>query len=228
MNSTVAFVANRRPSSSKPSDVPQNDEISIKLILLGEANTGKTSLALRFTNNEFRPYTESTIGASFFEPTMMVEDQPTGRSTKVNFKIWDTAGQEKYHALASMYYRGAGAAIIVYDISRNSSFLTLKRWVDDLKTKAPPDILVVICGNKVDLEASGDRQVPHSEASDYAESIGAFYLETSARENTNVTELFEHVAKKTMESPYDNTQTTDDTAINLGERRRSSGCCWMG
>jgi hypothetical protein len=70
----------------------------------------------------------------------------------IKYQIWDTAGQEKYHSLAPMYYRGAAAAIIVYDITRASSFQTLKNWVRELQQLGPENIVIAVCGNKSDLE----------------------------------------------------------------------------
>ena len=81
-------------------------------VLLGEAGVGKSSLVLRFVANHFKAYSESTIGAAFMSKTLVVDDQA------IKFQIWDTAGQEKYHSLAPMYYRGASAAIVVFDITK--------------------------------------------------------------------------------------------------------------
>jgi Ras-related protein Rab-5C len=126
----------------------------------------------------------------------------------IKFQIWDTAGQEKYHSLArkifsnsflrtivtllfffvAMYYRGAAAAILVYDITRTSTFRTLQNWVEELRSKGPKDIALAIAGNKADLEDS--REVDRKEAAAYAETIGALYLETSAKDDTNVQDLF--------------------------------------
>jgi len=82
-----------------------------KLVLLGDSAVGKSSLVLRFVRGQFFEYQESTIGAAFLTQTVALND------TTVKFEIWDTAGQERYHSLAPMYYRGAAAAIVVYDIT---------------------------------------------------------------------------------------------------------------
>lgn len=92
-----------------------------------------------------------------------------------------------------MYYRGAAAAIIVYDITRASSFKTLKNWVDELKSKGPKDIAIAIAGNKADLE--DQREVDRSMASVYAEEINAMYLETSAKDDLNVQDIFVQLSK---------------------------------
>ncbi|KAJ6339396.1 hypothetical protein OIU77_007377 [Salix suchowensis] len=92
-----------------------NKNINAKLVLLGDVGAGKSSLVLRFVKGQFIEFQESTIGAAFFSQTLAVND------ATVKFEIWDTAGQERYHSLAPMYYRGAAAAVIVYDISNQVS-----------------------------------------------------------------------------------------------------------
>ena len=147
----------------------------IKTVLLGDSGVGKSSLVLRFVTDTFRPYSESTIGASFLTKILLVNENPS------KFFIWDTAGQEKYHSLAPMYYRGAQVAIIVYDITNKNSFLTLKRWVKELKLHGPPDILIAIVGNKSDL--SGNRKVSFNQAKAYADEINALSQVSQILEN---------------------------------------------
>ena len=98
-----------------------NKNINAKLVLLGDVGAGKSSLVLRFVKGQFIEFQESTIGAAFFSQTLAVND------ATVKFEIWDTAGQERYHSLAPMYYRGAAAAIIVYDITNQNSFDRAKK-----------------------------------------------------------------------------------------------------
>lgn len=93
-----------------------------KLVLLGDSAVGKSSLVLRFVRGQFFEYQESTIGAAFLTQTVALND------TTVKFEIWDTAGQERYHSLAPMYYRGAAAAIVVYDITNRVSVCTRRVW----------------------------------------------------------------------------------------------------
>ncbi|CAN1327695.1 Ras-related protein RABF2a [Linum perenne] len=107
-----------------------NKNINAKLVLLGDPGAGKSSLVLRFVKNQFVEFQESTIGAAFFSQTLAVTD------VTVKFEIWDTAGQERYHSLAPMYYRGAAAAIIVYDITNPASFDRAKKWVQELQAQA--------------------------------------------------------------------------------------------
>lgn len=122
-----------------------NKNINAKLVLLGDVGTGKSSLVLRFVRGQFVEFQESTIGAAFFSQTLAVNE------TTVKFEIWDTAGQERYHSLAPMYYRGAGAAIIVYDITNQDSFARAKKWAQELKAQGNPNMVIALAGNKADL-----------------------------------------------------------------------------
>ena len=97
----------------------------IKIVLLGDSGVGKSSIAQRYVTDTFRPHGESTIGASFMSKMIVNNGSPC------KCQIWDTAGQEKYHSLAPMYYRGAAAAILVYDMTKKSSFEKLQKWVDE-------------------------------------------------------------------------------------------------
>lgn len=171
-----------------------NDDV-LKLVMLGESGVGKSSLAVRFVSDEFSHYTDATVGASYLSKAIDVQtDDSMQVSRKLTFKIWDTAGQEKFHSLVPMYYRGAGAAILVFDITRPQTLRSLQHWVDDLKNNGPPDIILALCGNKADL--TGDRRVSKDRACEYAEKIGAFYMEVSARDDTNVKELFQDIAQR--------------------------------
>ncbi|KAK3085510.1 hypothetical protein FSP39_004418, partial [Pinctada imbricata] len=113
--------------------------------VLQESGVGKSSIVLRFVNDTFKPSLESTIGASFMTKRIEVD------GLHYIFQIWDTAGQEKYRALAPMYYRGASAAIIVYDVTREATFRTVKEWIRELKKNSTTDMVIAIAGNKCDL-----------------------------------------------------------------------------
>ena len=121
------------------------DTYTFKLVILGHYSVGKSSIVLNFIKNEFNPNEESTIGAAFLTKTVFID------GTAVKFEIWDTAGQERYYSLIPMYYRGANAALVVYDITSAESFERAKRWIEDLKTEKPDNFMKVLIGNKVDL-----------------------------------------------------------------------------
>nr|XP_029121696.1 ras-related protein RHN1 isoform X1 [Elaeis guineensis] len=131
------------------------NNIQAKLVLLGDMGTGKTSIALRFVKGQFFDCQESTIGAAFFSQILSLNE------ATVKFDIWDTAGQERYHSLAPMYYRGAAAAVVVYDISSTDSFNRAKKWVQELQRQGNPHLVMALVANKADLETK--RQVDNEE-----------------------------------------------------------------
>merc|ERR1711871_1001265 len=117
--------------------------VQFKLVLLGDSAVGKSSLVLRFVRGQFFEYQESTIGAAFLTQNVSLNDYT------VKFEIWDTAGQERYHSLAPMYYRGAAAAVVVYDITNSDSFARAKSWVKELQRQGSPSIVIALAGNKL-------------------------------------------------------------------------------
>jgi len=165
-------------------------QFQFKLVLLGESAVGKSSLVLRFVRDQFDDYRESTIGAAFLTQTVTVDEQTT-----VKFEIWDTAGQERYKSLAPMYYRNANCAVVVYDITQSASLQKARTWIRELQRQADPNILIYLCGNKLDL-AANLRQVTQEEAQKYAEEEGLMWGEASAKSGDNVQNMFAEIAKK--------------------------------
>mmetsp|Transcript_32836 Transcript_32836/g.78180 ORF Transcript_32836/g.78180 Transcript_32836/m.78180 type:complete len:198 (-) Transcript_32836:86-679(-) len=188
----------------------------VKVVLLGDTGVGKSSLVLRFVTNNFKPYSESTIGASFMAKMMIIDNTP------IKYQIWDTAGQEKYHSLAPMYYRGAAAAIVVFDITRATSFATLKSWVRELKQQGPEDIVIAIAGNKSDL--APQREVEEEDAREYAAEIGAIYIETSAKADTNVKQLFVDIAMRLPDDAAEGGEDGIDLTDGKGGKASGGGC----
>ena len=167
---------------------PLNKICQFKVVLLGESAVGKSSLVLRFVKREFHEFQESTIGAAFLTQTIQMDD------TTVKFEIWDTAGQERYHSLAPMYYRGAQAALIVYDITSKESFLKAQNWVRELQRQASANIVIALVGNKLDL--ANKRAVDYNEAKSYADENNLLFRETSAKTAVNVNEVFTEIAQR--------------------------------
>ena len=215
-------------SSISPESVTR--EQSIKVVLLGDSGVGKSSLALRFVTNEFRPYSESTIGASFMSKSIRVPVSPASKSTAsiqperdIGLKIWDTAGQEKYRSLAPMYYRGAQVAILVYDITIPASFVALQEWVLELQNNALPDLMLVICGNKSDLEQF--RRVDREVGENYAKEMGAVYVETSAKDGEGVLDMFTGVAMRVPMLEGQDDCLEEDMLDLRKSSNVSTGCC---
>lgn len=167
-----------------------------KVVLLGEGRVGKTSLLLRYVNNVFSDSQQATIQASYLTKRLTVE------GTTVQLAVWDTAGQERFHALGPIYYRDADAALLVYDITDVDSFERVKTWVKELRTMAGKDIVLVIAGNKVDMERN--RQVGLDDAESYASSIDAAHFGTSAKANKGVEQAFLSIVRKLIQRSRDN------------------------
>mmetsp|Transcript_5723 Transcript_5723/g.17485 ORF Transcript_5723/g.17485 Transcript_5723/m.17485 type:complete len:206 (-) Transcript_5723:542-1159(-) len=157
-----------------------------KLVLLGEMGSGKSSLVMRYVKGQFCESQASTVGAAFLTKTLPEHN--------VKFEIWDTAGQERYHSLAPMYYRGAAAAIVVYDITSVESLGRAQTWVKELQRQGNnPSMIVALAGNKSDLEE--EREVSQEEAGRYAAENGLYFLETSAKTAAHVSDLFSAIAQ---------------------------------
>ena len=159
---------------------------SCKVVFLGDTSVGKSCLAVRFVRNDFFEFQEPTIGAAFLGKNITLND------TRYKFEIWDTAGQERYRSLAPMYYRGAKAAVVVYDITNEDTFKGAKSWVKELKTKTT-NCIVLLVGNKVDLIEN--RKVDIDMVDDFAKNHGLIYMETSAKTGEKVDEIFKTIAK---------------------------------
>jgi small GTP-binding protein len=190
-----------------------NKTCQFKLVLLGESSVGKSSLVLRFVKGQFHEFQESTIGAAFLTQTVQIDD------TTVKFEIWDTAGQERYHSLAPMYYRGAQAAIVVYDISNKETFQKAQTWVKELQRQASPNIVIALAGNKLDL--ANKRAVTYEEAKAYADESSLLFMETSAKTAANVMDIFTSIAKKLPKS--DANETGGPGSSNRSSNSRNQG-----
>ncbi|CAG9334088.1 unnamed protein product [Blepharisma stoltei] len=195
---------------------------NLKVVVLGESGVGKSSVVLRFITNVFNPTSEATLGASFVGKALSFNDKI------LKFNIWDTAGQEKYHSLAKMYYRDADAAIMVYDITKRDSFNGLKKWYEELKENGPRDIVVAIAGNKEDLVEN--EAVSPQDAKAYADSIGAIFRKTSAKTCTGIDQIFKDIALKIFPELKEEARSRRSTVSlrprnNSNENKKKKKCC---
>ncbi|WEW55227.1 Vacuolar protein sorting-associated protein 21 [Emydomyces testavorans] len=152
---------------SDPATPGPKPSSSVKLVLLGEAAVGKSSLVLRFVNDDFQENKEPTIGAAFLTQKCSL---PT---RTIKFEIWDTAGQERFASLAPMYYRNAQAALVVYDITKPPSLTKAKHWVAELQRQASPGIVIALVGNKLDLANDNHEEGLGSGSSPIKDTTGA-------------------------------------------------------
>uniref|UniRef100_A0A3Q3S2X8 Ras-related protein Rab-4 n=1 Tax=Mastacembelus armatus TaxID=205130 RepID=A0A3Q3S2X8_9TELE len=135
-----------------------------KFLVIGSAGTGKSCLLHQFIENKFKQDSNHTIGVEFGSRVVNVG----GKTVKL--QIWDTAGQERFRSVTRSYYRGAAGALLVYDITSRETYNALTNWLTDARTLASPNIVIILCGNKKDLDA--DREVTFLEASRFAQENG--------------------------------------------------------
>lgn len=119
---------------------------TLKILIIGESGVGKSSLLLRFTEDNFDPEQTLTIGVDFKTKRLNID------GSRVKLAIWDTAGQERFRTLTPSYYRDAQGAILVFDVSSYATFSKLEMWLNELETYSTKnDIIKMIVGNKIDV-----------------------------------------------------------------------------
>ena len=196
----------------------------IKVILLGNTDTGKTSLIHVYEGKEFTDKIVSNIGSLYTRKEMIINEK------KYIIQIWDTAGQEKYRSVNKVYIKGSNIVIFVYDVTNKNSFIDLSDfWVDYVHSLIGKDIIIGVLGNKTDLV---DKiKVEKEEAEKYAREIGAFFRETSAKEEPEgfkefIEQLINEYITKYRALPLDN-----DNSFNIKQPKRkdkveeNNNCC---
>ena len=162
------------------------DIIEFKIILIGNASVGKTSIFNKFTTGDFSKIYKSTIAAEFKSKLLKVN-----KNLWAKLVIWDTCGSENFRAVTRQYYRGADGAIVIFDLTDQSSFNDLKKWIKDIKNYGEKDIQIIIVGNKLDL--FNQRKVTQSQANNFCNENKYKYIEASAKDGTNLLKIFEEL-----------------------------------
>ena len=215
---------------------------SVKVVLLGEAGVGKTSIIHQFTYHTFDPDCISSISAQFVSKT--IDYQGYGA---IKYDIWDTAGQERYRSMAKIFYKDAKVIVLVYDITSQNTFDGLKNyWYEQIKTNCENDAILAVVANKNDLYA--DQVVSDETGQRFADEIGAIFQSTSALSDSGIGKLFEHIGRKFIDTDYDykdldikqkdkyerklkkqnNKNDSDDKKVKLGNKNdenKGGGCC---
>jgi small GTP-binding protein len=161
-----------------------------KVVLLGEAGVGKTSIIAQFMDQTFQSDLQSSTGGTYSSKSFTYGDNKV-----ITLEIWDTAGQERYRSLTTMFYKDANAACLIYDITRKITFEEIQTyWVEQIRENAPQDIMLILVGNKSDL--TDKEEVDEGIARDYAREIGAIYCTTSAKDYIQTCDLFKQIVMK--------------------------------
>ena len=195
----------------------KDSDLTIKLLLIGNAFVGKTLIVQKFIDNTFSKTTLSTIGVDLQSKIIDINGK------KVKYLIWDTAGEDRMKTMTYSYYRGCHAILIVYDVTEQKSFQNVTTWVECIDKFAKSNVLRILVGNKTDLEDK--RVISTEEGKKLAESNGLKFYEISALKITGLYEMFEDIAKEYVEiyeqKAYKNFQLKKED-INIKKRR---GCC---
>lgn len=187
-----------------------NFNFLFKYIIIGDSAVGKSNLLLRYTHNNFNDDYQATIGVEFGAKNLSFKD----RIYRV--QVWDTAGQENFRSITRAYYKNSACALIVYDITRRESFEHVQNWIEDCKNQTPKTVLLVLVGNKTDLE--NERKVSTEEGKQMAERHNMLFYETSARNGKGVHDMFDstvhEIATRIDDGFYD--LKSDNCGIKMG------------
>ncbi|KAH7836397.1 hypothetical protein Vadar_000764 [Vaccinium darrowii] len=189
----------------------EGEEYLFKIVVIGDSAVGKSNLLSRFARDEFDLHSKATVGVEFQTQVLEVEGK------EVKAQVWDTAGQERFRAVTSAYYRGAVGALLVYDITRRTTFDSIKRWLDELNTHCDTTVARILVGNKCDLE--NIREVSAEEGKSLAAEEGLFFIETSALDSTNVNAAFEIVIRQIYNNVSRKVLNSDSYKAELSANR---------
>ena len=190
---------------------------SYKILLLGNSYVGKTCILLRFSEDTYSDDYEVTIGLNYRIKTLNIDNNP------IKMQIWDTSGEEKFKAIAKNFYRGAHGVVLVYDVCEKNSFLDVKSWIEQIiENTDNDDVVMVLCGNKSDLEK--ERIISKKEGENLAKKYEIPFFECSAKKNININEIFETMAKNI----YSKVGNRYSIAVKLNSnnfKKRIGKCC---
>ena len=203
-----------------------SDNITCKVVLVGETGVGKTCIIQRYVNDKYSDMTESTTASTY--TYKKIDYKKFNKS--ISFDIWDTAGQELYRSMAKNFYLNAAIGILVYDIKRKESFQALKDyWYEQLKTSGEENMVLGVAANKCDLFQK--EEVSEEEGKKFAESIDAVFQLTSCKESIGIDDLFEQCGEKYLEiNKLVNIQDKDKILLdkdkgNNKNRDKKKKCC---
>lgn len=196
-----------------------------KLLLIGDSGVGKSCLLLRFADDTYTDSYISTIGVDFKIRTIELEGKV------VKLQIWDTAGQERFRTITSSYYRGAHGIIVIYDVTDKDTFTNVKQWLQEIDNFACEGVNKLLVGNKCDL--TNKKVVDANVAQEFADSLGIPFLETSAKNATNVEQAFLRMAKEIKDRMGNSqvSQGAEKASVKVGsgtavQANAAGSCCY--
>lgn len=189
-----------------------------KIILIGDSGVGKSCLLLRFSDDHFTESYITTIGVDFRFRTIKVDDKI------VKLQIWDTAGQERFRTITSAYYRGADGIIIIYDTTDRNSFLHIDEWMNEINNYTSENTCKLLVGNKSDCKE--EIEINKSEGANKAKELGIPFIETSAKDATNVEQAFTIITQELIKIKKNTSPVKNQTSVQISpdEKTPKSSC----
>ena len=198
-------------------------DLMIKIIIIGDSGVGKTCLLLRFSEDNFNMNHISTIGwlnigIDFKIKTINVD----GKNIKL--QIWDTAGQDRFRTITQTYYKGVNGIILAYDSNDETSFKNIKNWIKQIDDHESPDVFKVLIGNKCDIH---NKKISEERGKALAAEYKVPFFETSAKQGTNINELFHFIAKEVKDKQQINTNAFPNARLNVTSpsTKQPGSCC---
>ena len=198
-----------------------------KLIIVGDTNVGKTNIMSKYIRDQFNINSKSTIGVEFGTKILTIDNK------RIKAQIWDTAGQERYKSITSAYYKGAKGAFIVYDITNKFTFDSVDKWIQDLHSYGDKNMILLLIGNKSDLEDK--RQITKEIGEEKAKSFSLGFIETSALSGDNIDQAFDIMLKEVLkkyiiENDINNDEFEGGSGKNIelikkNDDKKKKGCC---
>jgi Ras-related protein Rab-1A len=188
-----------------------------KVILIGDNDTGKSSLMNRYAKNYFTDYHQSTIGLDFEIKTLELDNK------NIKLHIWDTAGQERFRTITTSYYRGSNAIMIVYDVTNMQSFINVNTWLNEVKQHVSPDAIIMLIGNKIDL--TDKIAVSTSDGQEFADNNGLIFAETSSKNASGINKAFTNICDKLIQKNITTTPMTTQKISANNDKKVKAKCC---
>ena len=191
-------------------------EFVFKILLLGDSEVGKSCFLMRYSDNVFVENYITTIGLDYKLKNVKLD---SGKTIKV--QLWDTAGQDKYRTIAKNYFKGSHGILLLYDITKQSSFDNIREWVRDIKEEVNEKAILFLIGNKIDME--DQRKIPKEKGVELAEEFKIPFFEASAKSGENVDEVFKALYNKICEI-YGDLERERGTKL-IKKRKIKGRCC---
>lgn len=207
----------------------QKGDVLAKILILGNSQVGKSSIMSQFIDGMFNETIPPTLGIDYKIHKMIAG------GTEIKLQIWDTAGQERFKSITENFYKGAHGIILAFDLTDQESFSAIRNWLKSIYEKAGRNVVVCLCGNKLDLVTKAqnditfnirrDRFVRQSDIEDILQEVPIKYLQSSAKENLNIREAFQYLADELVQRNFNGELGTGDKIGKKGKSNNSSGGC---